>query len=336
MTKYIPDIDEVDTRLQQVHGLAVADAVAAEPVRDERGVDFAGHISVCLEHIRYTLPCQLLMPVVEEQRSPEHIAAIETVLLHILLQMAYLLLHHGDNPCLAALPEEPYRVGLAVNADAVNGQVCNLLYPRTRIVHQREHSQMPAPLAGCDIRLLEEQADTLRREIVQRFLLCSHGLYGQYLLPFLGLLDDVVLQVRHKRMYGCQPVVPCGRGAMPLVKDPIEVSKDILPREIFETQSFDCNTFLGVHIVDILDEGISVCGQGVGTDIAFMGQIFGQEPTKLFGKVCRCHHRPCRVSGKQKRLSGSTAVPFRDTSRKLGGHIAPLQTANGAPDRQTI
>ncbi len=31
-------------------------------------------------------------------------------------------------------------------------------------------------------------------------------------------------------------VVPCGRGAIPLVKDPIEVADDILPSEMLEEQ----------------------------------------------------------------------------------------------------
>ena len=89
-------------------------------------------------------------------------------------------------------------------------------------------------------------------------------------------------------MDGCQPVVPCGRGAIPLVKDPIEIASDILPSEMLEEQSLYSDTIFGMHVVDILDKGISIRGQGVWADIAFMGQILGQEPAKLFGKVCRC------------------------------------------------
>lgn len=96
-------------------------------------------------------------------------------------------------------------------------------------------------------------------------------------------------------MDGCQPVVPCGRGAIPLVKDSIEIADDILPSEMPEEQSLYSDTLFGMHIVDILDKGIPICGQGVWADIAFVGQILGQEPAKLFGKVCRCRHRPCRV-----------------------------------------
>lgn len=48
MTKYIPDIDEVDAGLQLVHGLAVPDAVAIEPVRYKLGVDFSSHIRISL------------------------------------------------------------------------------------------------------------------------------------------------------------------------------------------------------------------------------------------------------------------------------------------------
>ena len=107
------------------------------------------------------------------------------VLLHIQPQMIHLFLHHGDHTSLASLPEEPYRVRLAINADAVNGQIRNLLNPRSGVVHQREHRQMSASLPGRDIRLVEKQADAILREIVQRFLFSSHGLYGQYLLPFL-------------------------------------------------------------------------------------------------------------------------------------------------------
>ena len=66
MTKYIPDIDEVDAGLQQVHGLAVPDAVAAKPVRYKLGFDFSGHIRISLEHICNPFPCQLFMPVVKE------------------------------------------------------------------------------------------------------------------------------------------------------------------------------------------------------------------------------------------------------------------------------
>ncbi len=185
MTKYIPDIDEVDAGLQQVHGLAVPDAVATEPVRYKRGVDFSGHIRISLEHVRHSFPCQLFMPVVKEQRSSEHVAIVKMVLLHIQPQMIHLFLHHGDHTSLASLPEEPYRVRLAINADAVNGQIRNLLNPRSGVVHQREHRQMSASLPGRDIRLVEKQADAILREIVQRFLFSSHGLYGQYLLPFL-------------------------------------------------------------------------------------------------------------------------------------------------------
>ena len=85
MTQYISDIDEVDSRLQQVHGFAVSDAVTTKPVRDKRRIDLSGHICVSLEDVCYTFPSQFLMPIVEEQRSSEHITAVKTVLLHILL-----------------------------------------------------------------------------------------------------------------------------------------------------------------------------------------------------------------------------------------------------------
>ena len=195
---------------------------------------------------------------------------------------------------------------------------------------------MPATLPGRDIGLLKKKPDAFLQEIVQRFPLSSHGLDGQYLLPLLGLLYDVVLQEGHERVDGSQAVVPCGRRAMSFVKDPIEISKDVLPREVLKLQSLDSDAFLVAHIVDILDKGIPVCGQGVGADIAFMGQILGEEPVKLSGKVCRCRHRPCRVSGKQKRLSESIAAPFRDTSRRSGGRTVPLPPKSGVLDKPTV
>lgn len=123
---------------------------------------------------------------------------------------------------------------------------------------------------------------------------------------------------------------------MSLIDDPIEVSKDILPREMLEAQLFNSDALLCMHVVDKLDEGVPVRGQGVGTYIPFMGQVLRQEPAKLFGKVCRCRHRPYRVSGKQKRLSLSTVSPFRDTSRRSDGHTAQSKIESGVPNRQTI
>lgn len=137
-------------------------------------------------------------------------------------------------------------------------------------------------------------------------------------------------------MDGSQPVVPCGWRAMPDIKDPIEVPKNVLSCNMLETQSLNCDTLLGVHEVDILDKGISISRQGIGANVTFMGQILGQEPAKLFGKVCRCRHKPCRVLGKQKHLLGSTAVPYPDTLHRSGEHTASLPTTNGAPDRQII
>ena len=137
-------------------------------------------------------------------------------------------------------------------------------------------------------------------------------------------------------MDGSQPVVPCGWRAVPLIKYPIKVPKNVLSCKMLETQSLNCNTLLGVHEVDILDKGISISRQGVGANVTFMGQILRQEPAKLFCKICRCRHKPCRVLGKQKHLLESTSVPYLDTSRRLGEHTAPLPTANGAPDRQIV
>lgn len=117
------------------------------------------------------------MLIVEEQRSSEHVAIVKVVLLHIQPQMIHFFFHHGNNTRLASLPKELYRVRLTLDADAVNGQICNLLNLRSGVVHQREHLQMSASLPSRDIRLVEKQADAILREIVQRFLFSSHGLY---------------------------------------------------------------------------------------------------------------------------------------------------------------
>ena len=92
-------------------------------------------------------------------------------------------------------------------------------------------------------------------------------------------------------MDGCQPVVHCSRGAIPLVKDPIEIAGDILPSEMPEEQALYSDTLFGMHIVDILDKGIPICGQGVWADIAFVWQILGQEPAKLRDRIIQLLER---------------------------------------------
>ena len=136
MAKYVPDIDKVDASLQQVHGLAVPDAVTAEPVRYERRIDLSGHVRISFENVCHSFSRKLLMPVVEEQWCPEHVAAVKTVLFHVSPQMVHLFLHHRHNPRFAAFPEEPDSVWLAVDVDTFNSQIGYFLHPRPCVVHE--------------------------------------------------------------------------------------------------------------------------------------------------------------------------------------------------------
>lgn len=122
---------------------------------------------------------------------------------------------------------------------------------------------------------------------------------------------------------------------MPLVQYPVEITQDTLSGKMLEAQLFYGNALPSVHIIDILYKGVSVCEQRVGTDISLMWKVLGQEPAKLFGKVCRCRHKPCKVLGTQKHLSVSTAFPTRDTSQRSGEHIAPSLTVSDAPGKRT-
>ena len=76
------------------------------------------------------------MPVVEEQRCPEHVAAVKAVLFHILPQMVHLLFLHRYDPRLATFPEESYRVRLAFDADKFNSQISYFLYSRPGVIHE--------------------------------------------------------------------------------------------------------------------------------------------------------------------------------------------------------
>ena len=72
-------------------------------------------------------------------------------------------------------------------------------------------------------------------------------------------------------------------------------------RKMLQTKALEGYALLVLHIVNELQEGVPIGCDGVGTHVAFMWKVVGQETAQMFGKISRCSHRAGTLSDTQTR-----------------------------------
>jgi hypothetical protein len=98
------------------------------------------------------------------------------------------------------------------------------------------------------------------------------------------------LEVRHKGVYGSQPVVSCCYSAVSFFLNPGKKIKYPLAGNDIQSESLYSNLLYVVHIANELYESITVRCYCIWTHVSFVWKIFRQELAEMFRKVSTCVH----------------------------------------------
>jgi|GEM_PF-5877976 len=214
----------------------------------------------------------------------------QMILFHIPFQYNDLLLHERDYAGFSALSEKPDCVRLAFNLQRFWCQIYHFLYPSACIVHKSQKSKVSEAVSGRTIRLLQQQFYPFCRKISDAFLFILDGLYRVYFLPFIQMVYIFILKVRDKGVYGCQPLVARSYSAASFFLNPGKKINYPVSGKDIQSESFYLNVLYIFHIVDKLHKSIAIRGYCIWTHVSFIGKVFRQELTEVFGKVSTCVH----------------------------------------------
>src|SRR5690606_37288969 len=189
-------------------------------IGDQRRVYLFCHTSISLKYICYARSGKLLISTVKEKRMFQLVVFIQMVFIHVPLQYNKLFLHERNDTGFSSFSEEPDCVRFAFGFYRFWCQVDNFLHSCTGIVHESQKRKIPAPIPGCNIRLIQKQFYPFCCKIVDAFLLILHSFYRKYPLPFIKMMDFFVSEVRHKGVDGSQSVVSCCYSAVSFFLNP--------------------------------------------------------------------------------------------------------------------